>query len=87
MLKFGLIFVLLVGTYPSDATALAARSLDRRLAEGEDCEYRALICYTYEWLAAKGLPHNRPSGFEKKVSYCSFALIRSILVIIRLVIG
>ncbi|CAJ0584630.1 unnamed protein product, partial [Mesorhabditis spiculigera] len=70
MLRFGIIFLLLVVAYSPDAAALAAGSRARRLAADEECVERPFVCYTYEWLAAKGLPHDRPAAFEKKCTPC-----------------
>ncbi|CAJ0584661.1 unnamed protein product, partial [Mesorhabditis spiculigera] len=57
MLKLGLIFVLLVSAQAAE----------------EECVERPFACYTYEWLTAKGLPHDRPAAFEKKCTPCPLA--------------
>ncbi|CAJ0564764.1 unnamed protein product, partial [Mesorhabditis spiculigera] len=53
--------------------ALASGSRARRFAADEECVERPFVCYTYEWLAAKGLPHDRPAAFEKKCTPCPLA--------------
>ncbi|CAJ0575132.1 unnamed protein product, partial [Mesorhabditis spiculigera] len=70
MLKFGFIFLLLISAYPPNVWALVASSRARRFAEDEACEMRALVCYTYAWMTAKGLPHDPPTALEKKCKPC-----------------
>ncbi|CAJ0575204.1 unnamed protein product, partial [Mesorhabditis spiculigera] len=51
--------------------ALVANSRARRFVEDEACEWRAFVCYTYAWMAMKGLPHNPPMDLEKECKPCT----------------
>ncbi|CAJ0563117.1 unnamed protein product, partial [Mesorhabditis spiculigera] len=54
--------------------ALAANSRARRFAQDEACERRAFFCYTYTWMAAKGLPFDPPTTLETKCPPCKSEL-------------
>ncbi|CAJ0575118.1 unnamed protein product, partial [Mesorhabditis spiculigera] len=74
MLKVGFSLLLLISAYPPDVSALVANSRARRFAQDEACGFRAFFCYTYTWMAAKGLPFDPPTTLETKCTPCTAKL-------------